>query len=160
MTAGILAKHVRMNHLADRVKIVPMAVDESVGTATLHVMDADGMSRLYSPNPLLGNRTTPVGVPVTTVDAFCREHDLAPNWLFIDIEGFEIGALVGAAETVSRQRHDLSIVVELHPSAWPTAGTTKGAAETLFQDLGVAPVALTGQRDPLSEHGLVYLRYE
>ena len=45
----------------------------------------------------------------------------------------------------------------MHPNAWDTADTTRAQAEALFDELGVTPVPLTGQQEPLAEYGLVHL---
>src|SRR4051794_39643433 len=52
--ARLLMRNVRLNGLQGRVEIVPSAVGETCGEATLYVAGVDGMSRLSAANPLLG----------------------------------------------------------------------------------------------------------
>lgn len=154
----ILKRHVEMNGLEDRVTIVDSAMGASRGVATLFASEADGMSRMGEPNVAIADRISEVTVLVTTLDEYCRSA-LKPNWLLMDIEGFEIAALSGGRETIQCLGKDLNMVVEMHPDVWNSASTTRSEAEDLLSELGLRPEALTGQSDPLTEHGLVYLAH-
>lgn len=63
-----------------------------------------------------------VRVPVTTLDAYCRELDPAPTLVKIDVEGFECQVLDGAQKTLSRVRPYL--LVEINPLRLAAAGTS------------------------------------
>jgi FkbM family methyltransferase len=156
---SILERHVRMNHLSERVRIVPAAVAAIDGQERFYAAGADGMSRLGEPNRALAATAGEIVVPVVTLDQYCASQGLRPDWLLIDIEGFEIAALSGARQTIESGRGKLGMVVEMHPNVWSSANTTRAAAEDLFADLGLTVVALTGQTDPLAEHGIVHLAY-
>ena len=158
----VLEKHLRLNKREDRVEVVAAAVSDAPGAATLFAA-ADhfsGVSRLGAPNPEFPEaRANAVDVSVTTIDEFCAARDLAPDWLVIDIEGYEVAALRGALETVARRRAQLGIVVEIHPSLWPTAGASRRELEDLLREARLRVVPLTGQGDPLGDYGIVALRY-
>jgi FkbM family methyltransferase len=154
---AVLARHVELNGLGQRVEVAPAAVGAAPGEATLYADGADGMSRLGEPNALIADRARALRVPVVTLDDFCRERALRPDWLLIDIEGFELAALAGARRLLTERGAALHVVVEMHPSVWDSAGATRAGAAALLDELGLRPVPLTGQRDPLGEHGLVYL---
>jgi len=154
---AVLKHHVELNSCAESVEIIDAAVGSSSGNATLHASGSDGMSRLGSPNPALAADTHPVTVSMVTLDEYCSIHELAPDWLIIDIEGFEIAALSGARNLINNRGNNLGVVVEMHPDAWENAGTTAEMAERLLQELQRRPVALTGQIDPLRDYGIVYL---
>jgi FkbM family methyltransferase len=155
----VLERHVRLNHLANRVTIVAAAVGAGAGEAVLFTSGADGRSRLAEPNRELDGGVTAVVVPIVTLDDHCRTARLAPDWLLIDIEGFEIAALEGASAIIRSRGRDLGIVVEMHPNVWASARTTRERAESVLRELGRRPVALTGQSDPLADHGLVFLEH-
>ena len=155
---AVLEKHVRLNDLRARVEIVPAAVGAASGEATLFVADTDGMSRLGAPNPLIADRTIPIPVPVVTLDDLCEARGLVPDWLLLDIEGFEIAALSGARRLLSGQTKRPGVVVEMHPDSWAVAGTSRASAEALFRELGLCPEPLSGQTDPLGTHAHVWLR--
>jgi FkbM family methyltransferase len=154
---AVLARHVALNGLEGRVRVVPAAVGASGGEGVLFAADADGMSRLGEPNELIADRVRELTVPVVTLDGFCEAEGLEPDWLFMDIEGFELAALAGARRLIERRGARLGVVVELHPNAWAVAGTAREDAEALLAELGLRAVPLTGQRDALAEHGIVHL---
>lgn len=156
---AILQKHVEMNGLAERVGIVSAAVGEASGEDILYAADADGMSRLGKPNAALGGNVSEIAVPVVTLDEYCSAEGLKPDWLFIDIEGFEIAALSGARELIQSCSGRLGMIVEMHPNVWDSANTTRAKAEALLADLGLRAEPLMGQTDPLGEYGLVHLVY-
>jgi len=60
---------------------------------------------------------------------------------------------------IKNRKGALTIVVEMHPSVWNSALTTRSDAEAILADLDLYPVPLTGQRDPLADHGSVHLAY-
>lgn len=153
----VLEKHIQINGLNAQAMVVPAAVGEAAGEAVLYAADADGMSRLGAPNTLIAGRVTQITVPIVTLDGFCIDNRIEPDWLFIDIEGFEIAALAGARQVIKHRGPDLGIVVEMHPDVWTSANTTRERAEALLDELGRRAVPLTGQRNPLDDYGLVYL---
>jgi FkbM family methyltransferase len=157
---AVLEKHVRLNGLERRVEIVSAAVGAAAGEAALFALDADGMSRLGAPNPTLAGRATAITVPVVSLDDLCESRALAPDWLFIDIEGFEIAALSGARRLLAARRPSMGIVVEMHPDSWEVAGTTRADAESLLRELGLRAEPLSGQADVFANYGHVWLRPE
>jgi hypothetical protein len=118
------------------------------------------MSRLGAPNRAIADRAAPIDVSVITLDRYCEETGTEPDWLFIDIEGFEIAALAGAKDLIRRRRASLGIIIEMHPNVWDSAGITRNGAEALLDELGLQAVPLTGQTDILEDHGLVHLAYQ
>jgi FkbM family methyltransferase len=158
VAAAALAEHLRMNDLAGRVEIVPAAVAETSGMQTFHMAEADGMSRLGVPNPEIAARTRSTPVRVITLDEFCAQYAVAPDWLLVDVEGFEFAVLAGARRTLARLRGRIHVVVEMHPDAWTVAGWSRGSAQALLDELGLAAVSLSGHADPLDSYGHVLLR--
>ncbi|MET0650787.1 MAG: FkbM family methyltransferase [Pyrinomonadaceae bacterium] len=154
----VLEKHVRYNGLGGRVTVVPAAVSNRAGSATLYAADADGMSRLGEPNRAIAARVREVNVETVTLDEYCEGANLAPDWLFMDIEGFEVAALEGARRLIRSRGREMGIVVEMHPDVWDSAGAGCVELENLLDELKLEAVPLTGQQDALGEHGLVHLK--
>lgn len=155
----VLSRHVRLNKMEGMVTIERVAIGSASGTATLFRSQADGMSRLGEPNKLLRDQVEPIQVPVTTIDKFCARAGLTPDWLLIDIEGFEFAALLGAKRMLEQQRKKLGLVVEMHPDVWDSAATSRADVERFLSEIGLGAIPLTGQQDPLGEHGLVHLSW-
>jgi FkbM family methyltransferase len=153
----VLARHIAWNGLDTRVTVVPSAVSSAPGESVLYAEGADGMSRLAEANRGLRGAAVEMVVPLTSIDTWCREHEVWPDVLLLDIEGFEIEALRGAREAIARNKPVL--VVEMHPNVWHTSNASRPEAETLFGELGLRAVPLSGQRDPLGDHGQVWLEY-
>jgi hypothetical protein len=141
------------------VQIVNAAVGEVSGFATLYFSGPNSMNRLSAPDPRISSAVRQARVQVLTLDDFCEERTLAPDWTLIDIEGFEIAALHGAERTLNRLRGRVGLVVEMHPASWDNPEATREAGHDLFHRLGLTPVALTGQRDVWSDYGSVHLRW-
>lgn len=155
----ILARHIELNRIADRATIVPCAVGRETGRAAFFASGADGMSRLGEPNQALNGQTNTLPVDVTTIDDYCESSGKQPDVLLIDIEGFELAALAGAARTIRKRGKDLLIVVEMHPGVWASAGDDRESAMRLLDELRLRPVPLTGQADPFAEYGQVLLEH-
>jgi FkbM family methyltransferase len=156
-TRGILRAHVEMNQLGAKVKIEPYAVSATSGRAVFFGHEADGMSRIGTPNPLISDKVSSTEVEMITVDDYLNNGGIAPDLLFIDIEGFELQALAGAARLISQNRN-LLIVCEMHPDAWKEAGFDRTSADALLNQLRLTPVPLQGQSSPMEDHATVWLK--
>lgn len=154
-TAALLRKHVEMNRLTSRVHVVQEATAAESGTLDFYASGTDGMSRLGSPNPLLGE-TTVMKVDVTTLDAFCERKGIRPDVMLMDVEGFELHALRGFQHTI-QTNPDLQIVVEMHPLAWADVGCSADAMRELLNEMDLRAIPLTGQADPIDDYGVVRL---
>ncbi len=155
---ALLRRHLEMNRVEDRVVVEEAAVGGASGRATFWRSGSDGMSRLAGPNPRLdGAPTHSDEVDVVTLDDYWRDAERAPDWLIMDIEGFEPAALAGARALI-QGTPGLSLVVEMHPDSWHLCDYDLDRTERLLAELGLRPVPLTGQRDPLRDHGMVELR--
>ena len=77
---------------------------------------------------------------MTTIDDFCRESGIVPDWILIDVEGYEYEVLLGAAETL--RRHRPRVLVELH--AQVSSEAARAAGQRLLSELGLTPVPIQG----------------
>jgi FkbM family methyltransferase len=155
-TAAVLRRHVDLNGFSERIRIVERAVSNLPGEATFHAAGVDGMSRLGASNPGLDGRTAAIAVRVDSLDAFCAAEGVRPDVIMIDIEGFEVAALRGAA-SLFQGRSPPAVVVEMHPDAWRVAGDDRAGLESLLAEYRVRPIPLSGQADALGEYGHVAL---
>jgi len=152
LAAAVLMENIRLNKLHDRVELLQLAVGETSGETILYASGIEGMSRLGRPNPLL-DATTPVTVPVTTLDEIAERRQTRPSWIMMDIEGWEVAALKSARHLLGHSR----FVIELHPGAWSWSGHSRVDLESLLREFRLEAVALNGQADPLGEHAHVFI---
>jgi FkbM family methyltransferase len=157
---AVLRRHVAMNALEGSVTVVPKGIGSRKDVLSFFSFGADGMSRLAAPNPLIEDRAVESSVEVTTLDDYVEETGVAPDWVVMDIEGFEIHALRGFERTLAKLSDRVGVVVEFHPQAWASSGSSEVEARELLRELRRSPVPLTGQKDPWRDHGLVHLARE
>jgi FkbM family methyltransferase len=63
-----------------------------------------------------------VKVPVTSLDVYCKECELLPDVIKIDVEGLETAVIMGARETLKNSRP--FILIEFNPLRLAAAGTS------------------------------------
>ncbi len=117
--AHLLRDNLLANGVQDRVTVYSIAVGSCSGLSYLHIQDATPGSALHteSNTALEVTRTQkPViwreGVYAMTLDAFCQETGLNPQWIKMDVDGTEVEVLKGAARTL-RSTALRSLVVEM-----------------------------------------------
>ena len=132
-----LVDHIALNRLQGIVTPVNAAVGDRDGLASFVTSPTKGEGRLAVASDL-----SPSSVPIVTIDAFCRARGIEPDFIKIDVEGWELSALRGARQTIRRGRGRLALFVELHPSLWPLIGVTKEEvlAELASQSLTIVPL--------------------
>jgi FkbM family methyltransferase len=137
-TFRALERHIRINGLATRVHAVQRAVGrEAAVTQLFDTESGSGLSRLGAPNPTVTDAgTTPV--TVTTIDRYCAETGQVPDWLLIDVEGYEFDVIAGAVATI--RKHRPTFLVELHPALWPGGERTRIEGAALIDELGLKVV--------------------
>jgi len=138
-SAALARTHFAFNGLGpDRVRLVEAAVSDRATRATLHQYDANAMPYVNSLVSAIDTDRPAATqeVDVVTIDAACRELDVMPSVIRMDVQGAEIHALRGARETI-RAASRLSLVVEMHPQCWPAFGITTEDARDAIRDLGL-----------------------
>jgi FkbM family methyltransferase len=145
-----LADHISLNDLGRTVRAVPLAVADSDGEAGFSPSPTAGEGRLLAQ----GESGRPMTVTTTTIDAFCAAEGILPDFIKIDVEGWELAALRGARATIRARGAGLSLFVELHPSIWPALGVSREdwERELALQALEMSP--LTQLEDPWAVEGI------
>jgi FkbM family methyltransferase len=157
-TAAVLEDYIARNRLQSRITVVRAAAAAVSGEAAFRAVGIEGFSRLDGPHPERPDQPgQEVSVPTLALDDFCRDRNAAPDWIVMDIEGYEIAALRGARAQFRERPGRLQAVVEVHPSLWSLSGESRATMEALLDELGLAYRGLTGQRDPLAVHGVIHL---
>jgi len=110
------------------VEVIERAVGEFEGRATLYAESLTGQNNSLLPDfrgfrknreaaHLSHLQIQPVAVDVTTLDRFVRERSIAPDFIKIDIEGYEWPALRGMAATLASCRPILMVEVQENAEA-------------------------------------------
>ena len=74
------------------VKVVPKAVGPRAGKIAF---------RQKSNSAAMGNRLgRGIDIDMTTIDDLCDSENLQPDFIMIDVEGFEVDVLEGASRTL------------------------------------------------------------
>ncbi len=145
-----LARHVDLNGLGAVVRPIDMALADRESATSLIVSGTSGESRLAAP----GEGGEVRDVRATTIDAFCAREAVAPDFIKIDVEGWDVSVRRGARETSRARGASLALFVELHPSIWPSLNMSRRDLEMELdvQNLQLAP--LTPGEDPWSVEGV------
>ncbi len=132
-TARLLRRHCTLNGLDGRIRVVEAACANLAGMMSMPVWPA--LSTTWASGNALRNvypqqGAEPAWVPVCTIrlDDFVRAGGAPPGVMKIDVEGAELWALQGAAETLRTARPQ--VFLEVHSFAWRHFDTT----EAVFRD--------------------------
>lgn len=103
---SLLQTTIRLNHL-DRVVAENLALGADSGSLKIRV---DGPCST-SVSQTIGGEGQQIEVPLTTLDAYVAQHDVEVGLIKVDIEGGEPDFLIGAKQTICRQRPILMISI-------------------------------------------------
>lgn len=124
---AILEYHKRINRLG-QITVVPRAVSNACSANSSFWVVNDGNSQcnsltIGSPDvPFCAGTRTETSVSTTTIDRYCDEMHLYPDFLKIDVEGAELMVLEGARETLERAKP--VVVLAIHPFWLPAGQST------------------------------------
>jgi FkbM family methyltransferase len=147
--AGLKA-HIALNGMDDRITAVPAAVRDRPGEAEFIADGFQGTNRLM----IQGERAAGmpvVRVPCVSVDEYCAGAGVRPDLIKVDVEGFELEALRGARETLSKPGVKPSVFVELHPTRWPDLGYGAAEVRAFLLEMRLEAVPLSPTMDPWSQ---------
>ncbi|HEY0257819.1 MAG TPA: FkbM family methyltransferase, partial [Candidatus Methylacidiphilales bacterium] len=148
-----LTRHIRLNGFEGLVFPQQKAISDSPGTLEFLA------DRFYGTNRVLDkHEARPQGaviqVEALTIDEFCSQNNLHPDFIKIDIEGYELAALRGARNTLRECRGKLALFIEMHPDVWPKVGITRADIEAELQSQGWTVETLTDQEIPWKTNGV------
>lgn len=144
-TAVALKDHVRLNGIDDRVTVVETVVSDVSGTvnfyepsgnssATTNMMASMAPEWVGARNKSAAETEVNVERASTTVDDFCAEHDIAPDFVKVDVEGAEAFVLRGARQFLERRKGHL--LLEVHPHGLELLGESAQAVLKQLSDAG------------------------
>lgn len=141
-----LSRHIELNQLCGIVTPVQAAVSDSCSVASFLAHDHQGMNRLVGQGEANDDAQV-VEVPTITIDEFCAREKILPDFIKIDVEGFELAALRGARETIKACGKRLALFVEMHPTTWREIGTSREEMLAELEHQGLCAVPLREMDD-------------
>ena len=145
-------RHLALNHVAGIVHPLQVAIGEEPGARAFCLSSTAGEGRLAAASEAMAHQR--ISVQVETLDRFCANRSLAPDFIKIDVEGFELAVLRGARRVVAERGRALRLFVELHPSIWPIIGVTRAEFLAELEVLRLDMVPLDPFDDPWSCEGI------
>jgi FkbM family methyltransferase len=149
--ATVLADHLALNNVADRVEVVPMVVTDTSGQIELWEPARDrlaSISKLAATGRTEGTDGGPLRrhvVPATTIDEFCHVRRIEPDLIKIDVEGAEGSVLRGARRFLDRRQGQ--IILEVHPWALERFGEVSERLLAYLNAAGWSAIELYARGD-------------
>ena len=147
----IIKDNIRKNNLSN-IFLKKIALSNTSGNAMLKA-DLLGLSRSSLVDKVNRKGKRKRSVKTTTLDDFCREHNVVPTGIKIDVEGGEKLVLEGAQKTITR--YSPWVFLEFHGNFMSESNRiktwnycTKDARKIIFLD-GNSDIYETG--DPVNE---------
>jgi len=143
----LLRRTLAANGYAAAVRVVPLAVTDRPGRATLHRLQRQqGSSSLYAFAPadlaVWDDQAVPLEVEATSLDAFFGSDGPPPDLIKIDAEGAEPAILAGMQRLLERAPR-VQLVLEFRPDVLARAGHDPHAFLTSLVRLGFRLHAIT-----------------
>jgi FkbM family methyltransferase len=133
---AVLRRHVELNAVNARVRLIPKAVGQTEGRVTFSVGGAQ--------SSLGGGEGKSIEVDATRLDTVVPTSRI--DILKIDVEGFEEHVLSGAAGLLAdARRRPRVIFIEVHPYAWTVARTTSDSLLGLLRRYGYRAFHVDGR---------------
>jgi FkbM family methyltransferase len=104
-----LAGKLKLRGAGHPLTVVEKGVSERVGMAEFYLDVRESVGAVASSMETLvdmhaNGNVRPIAISLTTLDGYCREHGLSPQFIKIDVEGHERSVFRGATETINRCR--------------------------------------------------------
>lgn len=131
-TLQVLRRNIATNGFADRVRIVPAALGDASGHATLHLTEGGDASSLH-----VDSAVADVVVEVTTADEAVPSSTVV-DVVKLDVEGAEVAALRGMRSLLDRAAPGPTLLVECNPGLLRAAGTSDVELIASLEELGFA----------------------
>ena len=157
-SAAIARRHFSYNTGACApITLIEAAAGERRGTATLYEYEPAYVNALAA---AVDVPDAPVQrqVNVVSLDDVCRELQLIPAFIRMDVQGAEFEALRGARDVIRAAGSRLTIVAEMHPQCWPGFGLDASGAHDTIAALGLEAAPLEPGVELFARDGHVVFR--
>jgi FkbM family methyltransferase len=161
-TAEILERHIALNRWGDRVEVIRAVVSDVDEIVPFYVHGVSMAASLGRDNVEVLNPERPrepavkINAQSVTLDRFCKERNIKPDIVKIDVEGAELHCLRGARSLLLS--HGLTVFCEVHPRNMEVCGSSLSALEAYLDSVGYRLTALDEPNAMGIFHGLISRR--
>lgn len=106
-----LEKNISANR-CENVSICPLAIGDRTGNGLIYINRKSNLTNMLGPS--FGEVIATQDVKMSTLDDFLAGQDVSPDFIRMDVEGYEYNVLMGALKTL-RAPKDMRIMMEFHP---------------------------------------------
>ena len=149
---NILNKNVELCQYGTTIKPFQMAVSNENGISKMFVTEKSNLNKLSSKDDKTFSERhsvdSTVEVKTKTMDDFCNQENIIPDFIRMDIEGFEVEVFQGMKNIFKTAKNGFMIFLELHPHAYSEERSFARELEKLF-DLGYFAKVLISAGEPV-----------
>jgi len=149
---NILKKNVELCQYGTTIKPFQMAVSNQNGVSKMFVAEQSNLNKLSSKDDKSFSERhsvdSTVDVKTITMDDFCNQESIIPNFVRMDIEGFEVEVFQGMQNLFSDAKSGFMVFLELHPHAYSEERSFARELEKLF-DIGYFAKILISAGEPI-----------
>ena len=126
----LLKKNIKINNFKNKVKIYNFAISDSMGESIIYFFRKNpNLNTLCKPKTLKSSKDfiRKEMIKTKTIDSL----NVLPNFIKMDIEGYEIEAIEGGIETFKKSKN-CKILIEVHPHYYTKKRSFAKILEKLF----------------------------
>jgi FkbM family methyltransferase len=155
---SLIHVHLRYNDMQSRVHVIEAAAGKEEGVVQFTLLKEEPYRNMVVSQSIRSHKGSLITVPVTTLDKVCKELNLQPDWIRMDVQGYEFEVLKGARKILAAGKGRLRILAEMHPQLWSSLGITLDGVQEILADLGLACEALLPGSSPFLPDAHAILR--
>jgi len=149
---NVLKKNIEFCQYRSILNPFQMAVSNQNGVSKMFVTEKSNLNKLSSKDDKTFSERhsvdSTVEVKTKTMDDFCNQENIIPDFIRMDIEGFEVEVFQGMEKIFKTAKNGFMIFLELHPHAYSEERSFARELEKLF-DLGYFAKVLISAGEPV-----------
>jgi FkbM family methyltransferase len=133
----ILEKNIKLFKNGNFIKPYQKAISNNNGIEQMFIASMANLNKLSSidNDKFLARHDVNeiIDVEAITIDTFCEENGVAPDFIRMDIEGYEVEVFQGMKNIFNNAKAGFMIMLELHPHAYSNERSFAKELEYLFE---------------------------
>lgn len=111
----LLNHNIQLNNYTNLTSVSQMAISNENGYGNFYFGITSNLGGLHQTK---NTHASSLKVKLQTLSTFCKEHDIFPSMIKMDIEGGEVEVLDGFYEYIMKYNFPCKIIMELHPTTY------------------------------------------